>query len=388
MNNTSVFDARNDAFFAKALARNVRRAFASGGLGGAVRRILLLGRALRFHRKQAARRAMAAGNGKTVPGILIASVTRRCNLDCAGCYSKALRPDAMTGELSDERFLELFREAMDLGTGTIMIAGGEPLLRRKLIQGASRLKDIIIPVFTNATLVDESYLDLFASSCLVPIFSVEGDAAFTAERRGDGVHEAALSAAAALKERGALFGFSVTLTSANADAVLSDRFLKEVESMGASVLFLVEYVPITGNAELVLHDDQKAKLSRPGRFDTYGFMTVSLPGDEEAFGGCLAAGRGFIHVADDGALEACPFAPFSDCDVVVRPLAEALESPLMQEIRSRHKELTETKGGCALWNKRGWVASLGTCSAGTCSSAGADGEQKTKAAYDVTVATA
>ena len=69
-------------------------------------------------------------------------------------------------------------------------------------------------------------------------------------------------------------------------------------------------------------------------------------------------------------------------------------------------ELTETKGGCALWNKRGWVASLGTCSAGACSSAGAgsptgasksaeagglaetDSDQKTKAAGDVTVATA
>jgi hypothetical protein len=33
----------------------------------------------------------------------------------------------------------------------------------------------------------------------------------------------------------------------------------------------------------------------------------------------------------------------------------------MRAIRERHSELTETKGGCALWNKRGWVASLGSC---------------------------
>ncbi len=383
MNSNGVFDARNDAFFAKALARSVRYAAAGGGMRGALRRSVLLWQTFRFHKWQAARRTAAALEGRSVPGILIASVTRRCNLDCAGCYSKALRPAARAAgkpaepasqpaaELSDERFLELFREAISLGTGTIMIAGGEPLLRRNLIEGAARLKGPLIPVFTNGTLVDEAYLDLFASSHLVPVFSVEGDAAFTAERRGDGVHEAALAAAAALKRRGALFGLSVTLTSANADAVLSERFLREVESMGASVLFLVEYVPVTGKAELVLSDAQKAELGRPGRFDPYAFMTVSLPGDEEAFGGCLAAGRGFIHVADDGALEACPFAPFSDTDVASRPLAEALESPLMREIRSRHAELTETKGGCALWNKRGWVASLGACSAGARGSAGA-----------------
>jgi hypothetical protein len=75
----------------------------------------------------------------------------------------------------------------------------------------------------------------------------------------------------------------------------------------------------------------------------------------------------------------------------------------MREIRARHSELTETKGGCALWNKRGWVASLGACSAGTCSSAGAYGSagaatprerpylargEKNKGGHDVTVATA
>lgn len=383
MDSTGIFDARNNAFFAKAMARTAMRAFAGGGftagggLGGAVRRTLALAGAVRFQKRQAAVRAEAAHAGRQVPGILIASVTRKCNLDCSGCYSKALRPDGNGNELSDDRFLELFREAIAMGTSTIMIAGGEPLLRRNLIEGAARLKGILIPVFTNATLIDDDYLDLFASSRLVPIFSVEGDAAFTAERRGDGVHEAALEAAAKLKKRGALFGFSVTLTSANADAVLSERFLREVESLGASIFFLVEYVPVTGNAELVLSDAQKADLSRKGRFDSYGFMTVSLPGDEEAFGGCLAAGRGFIHIADDGALEACPFAPFSDVSVAERPLGEALDSPLMRAIRERHGELTETKGGCALWNKRGWVVSLGSC-----------GGEKRKAVRDENVASA
>jgi MoaA/NifB/PqqE/SkfB family radical SAM enzyme len=358
-----IFSERNREFFNRAARVAFGAALASGNPAAALAAAARYAAVAKFQGDQARKRSAAALRGRTVPGILIASVTRRCNLNCAGCYSKTLRPDA-SGELSDKRFLELFQEAADLGVGTLMIAGGEPLMRRSLLEGAARIPGIVVPVFTNGSLVDGPYLDLFSSGRVVPIFSVEGDAAFTAGRRGDGIHENVLRHAAELKKRGAVFGFSVTLTSRNADSVLSDRFLREVEKLGASALFLIEFVPVESGSEgLVLTDAQKADLSRPKRFDAYRFLTVSLPGDEEAFGGCLAAGRGFIHLSDDGSLEACPFAPFSDASAARTSLAEALESPLMRAIRERHGELTETKGGCALWNKRGWVASLGACAA-------------------------
>lgn len=359
----TIFNEKNREFFGRAARIAFGRAFAAGGPFKGIAAAARYAAMAKFQGAQARKRSAAALRGRAVPGILIASVTRRCNLSCTGCYSKTLRPDAST-ELPDRRFLELFQEAADLGVGTLMIAGGEPLLRRSLLEGAARIPGLVIPVFTNGALVDGPYLDLFSSGRVVPIFSVEGDAAFTAGRRGDGIHENVLRHAAELKRRGAVFGFSVTLTSANADSVLSDRFLREVEKLGASVLFLIEFVPVEAGSEgLVLTDGQKADLSRPKRFDDYRFLTVSLPGDEESFGGCLAAGRGFIHLSDDGSLEACPFAPFSDSSAARTSLREALDSPLMRAIRERHGELTETKGGCALWNQRGWVASLGTCSA-------------------------
>jgi len=80
-------------------------------------------------------------------------------------------------------------------------------------------------------------------------------------------------------------------------------------------------------------------------------------------GGRMSAGRGFIHLAPDGRIEACPFAPFSDCSAARSSLAEALESPLMRAIRERHHEPTESGGGCALANKGGWIASLSACAA-------------------------
>jgi len=324
----------------------------------------LVGR-LAFQRRQAQRRTAAARAGRAVPPILIASVTRRCNLDCAGCYSKELRPEGVGAtELSDERFLELFREAVDLGVGAIMLAGGEPLLRRNLLEATAELGGLAVPVFTNGTLVDESWLDLFASGKLLPVFSIEGEPAFTAERRGRGVHEAVIDRAAQLRRRGAAFGVSITLTSRNFEAALAPSFLERIDWLGASALFLVEYVPaVRGTEELALGPELHARLAADRRLDGLPYPVLRLPGDEAASGGCLAAGRGFIHLAPDGGVEACPFAPYSDRSAADAGLAEALDSPLMRAIRERHHELDSAGGGCALLDRGGWIASLSGCAA-------------------------
>jgi MoaA/NifB/PqqE/SkfB family radical SAM enzyme len=351
--------------FSSQLVDVCKRALATRGGSSGLRGLDVLA-ALGFQRRQTLRRAAAERRGETVPAVLIASVTRRCNLDCAGCYAKGIRPEGGSerAELSDDRFMELFEEAIDLGVGAIFVAGGEPLLRRSLLERLAALRGILVPVFTNGTLIDDEAASLFGRT-LVPVFSIEGDEAFTAERRGTGVHAAALARARAIREKGGIFGLSVTVTSRNVDLVLSPGFLGEVAAMGASVLFLVEYVPVApGTEALVLDDAQRARLNDPGLAAGLPYPIVKLPGDEEAYGGCLAAGRGFIHVAPEGRLEACPFAPFSDSDAGDSGLATALASPLMRAIRERHHELTETKGGCALRDKAGWVASLGACAAG------------------------
>lgn len=341
---------------------------ASKGRAGAFKPARLMEAAF-FQRGQAERRrrairaAASRGEDLAVPPILIASLTRRCNLDCEGCYSKALRPGAAP-ELSDARFLELFREALELGAGAILLAGGEPMLRRSLVEEASRLKGVLLPMFTNGTLMDESFLDLASGSSLVPILSIEGDVSETDGRRGPGIHGRALDLMESMRRRGMLFGASVTLSSRNADLVLSRDWLEGLAATGASVLFLVEFVPVAnGTEDLVLTPGQKARLESRDAFAGLPYPVVALPGDESEFGGCLAAGRGFVHLAADGALEACPFAPFSDTNAGEVGLRAALASPLMAALRKRHSELTETSGGCALWNKAGWVASLSACAA-------------------------
>ena len=84
----------------------------------------------------------------------------------------------------------------------------------------------------------------------------------------------------------------------------------------------------------------------------------AVPGDEDRFGGCLAGGRGFVHISADGDVEACPFAPFSDTNLRDSSLRDALQSELLATIRRNSDQLREGKGGCALWEKKEWLHSL------------------------------
>ncbi|MDX9827632.1 MAG: radical SAM/SPASM domain-containing protein [Spirochaetia bacterium] len=361
MDARALFDQNIRAFFTKLIQ----------GTGGSLRPIKLAEAAL-FQKRQEGRRRRAFKREIVVPPILIASITRQCNLHCEGCYSRSLRPHLSStvnaegensGELSDERFMELFREAIELGVSIILLAGGEPLLRKKLIEKASALPGIIFPVFTNGTLLDEEFLDLARGGTIVPILSIEGSQTETDSRRGEGIHGKALRWMAEMKRQGILFGTSITLTSRNASSALNRRFLESLGALGVSVLFIIEFVPVSpGTESLIVETRQRAMLNDSDHFAGLPFPVVALPGDEEAFGGCLAAGRGFVHVSPEGQLEACPFAPYSDTSLRSASLESALRSPLLAAIRDHHGELTETKGGCALWDKGGWIGALSACS--------------------------
>jgi MoaA/NifB/PqqE/SkfB family radical SAM enzyme len=83
-----------------------------------------------------------------------------------------------------------------------------------------------------------------------------------------------------------------------------------------------------------------------------------VPGDEKDFGGCLSAGRGFVHVSAEGNLEPCPFAPYSDINLKNTSLKDGLQSKFLQTIRDSEDQLGESGGSCALWAKREWKISL------------------------------
>lgn len=320
---------------------------------------------VRMRRAQRAaerRRALLAAEGVHVPPFMIISVTGRCNLSCTGCYAQAQQrqeePDMTPTEL-----LNVVQQGHDLGVGIMLLAGGEPMARADdLLTIAREVPDVMFPVFTNGTLLDESLVRrIRGQRNLVPVISLEGHAAETDARRGTGVAGQALAAIARMRRAGVFFGTSLTVTRLNIDTVLDERYLSSLIDLGCRLFFFVEYVPVREGTELLILDSaQRARLAAAvtSLQERFRGLFIAFPGDEEAFGGCLAAGRGFIHISPSGRVEPCPFAPYSDASVRDVPLRDALASPLLAAIRDNHDKLTETSGGCALWSQREWVQSL------------------------------
>jgi len=318
-------------------------------------RLPFLVRAVRDQVKAAKLRSHHAQAGLDVPPLLIASITKRCNFNCAGCYSKVLHQDPEE-EMSPEHFEELLREATDLGISIVMLAGGEPLTRRELLEIAARFPHITFPVFTNGSMIDEDYALFFGKNCnIIPVISIEGGQQQTDLRRGYGTFEAFRDAAWVLNRNRVYWGISITLTNDNYDLALSRNFARDINSLGSRLFFYVEYVPIDREGvSLVLSPSQKDALSSKVETLKHDLQAlfIAFPGDEDQYEGCLAAGRGFLHINPSGRVEPCPFAPFSDADLRCSSLKDVLASPLLAKIRSQHQLLSEGLGGCALWANR------------------------------------
>lgn len=296
--------------------------------------------------------------GVEVPPLLIVSTTENCNLSCKGCYACKRKDNEA---LSSERVVTLFDEASELGVSVVMLAGGEPLLSKHWLQAMSEHSELLGLVFTNGTLLDENRIEWFDTyRHVIPVLSIEGGETLTDARRGDGIYKIVTQGMQKLKECGIPFGVSITVTGTNIDEVLSDTFTKQLIENGSRLFIYVEYVPVeVGTEPLVLSKADKLRLNEYADKSAKQFLAlfVPFPGDEGMYGGCLAAGRGFVYISSSGNLEPCPFAPFSDQNVKTVSLKEALQSKLLSEVRHNHYLLKEGDGGCALWSNREFIKS-------------------------------
>jgi MoaA/NifB/PqqE/SkfB family radical SAM enzyme len=309
----------------------------------------------------ARRRAREARGGLHVPPIAIFSITNKCNLRCKGCYAQAIRGDA-PDELTPQKVRGIVEEADELGISFFVIAGGEPLTRPEIIDIARDFPHVIFLLFTNGLLLDEPLIDrLTRLRNVVPVLSIEGSQVETDERRGRGVHQRLEEKMRELKRAGVFFSLSLTVTRTNFDTVTDELFIRNAVAAGCKLFFHVEYTPIrAGTDEWVISDEQRLSMKSlvalfRARFPA---LFIAVPWDEEEQGGCLAAGRGFIHISASGDLEPCPFAPYSDANLLEVPLKEALRSRFLRLMRENHERFAETSGGCALWKNQEAVRAL------------------------------
>ena len=317
-------------------------------------------------KKPSKKRAQLETAGEHIPPFLIASITSSCNLHCAGCYSRcnnATEDTAPVDQLSDEDWMNVFDEADGLGVSFILLAGGEPLLRKGVIKAAATKPNILFPIFTNGVFISDEYFDLFDKNRnLVPIMSIEGHKEATDARRGEGIYEKLISNMETFKKNGQIFGNSVTVTTENFDDVLSDDFVSMLQGYGCKAVIYVEYVPVSEESKhLALEEASEERLrARIAELrEQYEDMVfISFPGDEKSSGGCVAAGRGFFHINSHGGAEPCPFSPFSDTNVMDMGLKGAISSRLFEVLQSGDILKDDHVGGCVLFEKKDQVEAI------------------------------
>ncbi len=315
-----------------------------------------------FLKSEKRRKKMLEIEGLEVPPFLISSISTTCNLHCKGCYARnnGIAEDNNTkrkNTLSGEQWKNIFTEASNMGINFSLIAGGEPLMRKDILEHIAEVKDMVFPVFTNGTLISPSYMEFFKKHLnMVPVISIEGTALGTDERRGQGVFKRAMQSMEMLKEEGLFFGTSITVTTENYHYVTSHEFIDKLRSYGCKIVFYVEYVPTEAGTEHLAFSDEHVtemeSLMAARRNAHADIIFLSFPGDEKALGGCLASGRGFFHIGPDGSAEPCPFSTFSDSNVATMGVRKALQSPLFRIIRAAKALGWEHTGGCTLFEHR------------------------------------
>jgi MoaA/NifB/PqqE/SkfB family radical SAM enzyme len=110
-----------------------------------------------------AMRHRAADEG--IPLHATLALTHRCNFRCVHCYvlPNAKAPET---ELSTEDWLALAQEAADAGCFSILLTGGEPLLREDFadIYLGIRKMGVHVMLFTNASRVDERVIEILQAA--------------------------------------------------------------------------------------------------------------------------------------------------------------------------------------------------------------------------------
>jgi MoaA/NifB/PqqE/SkfB family radical SAM enzyme len=321
----------------------------------ALRIIFLLRMFWRHWRADSRRKRLQRQVDGPIPSVLAISPTMRCNYNCQGCYSRGRPTD---NELSTAELNALFTEAEELGIHSIVLTGGEPLLRDDILDVVAKHRRILFFLITNGSLVTPEIAGHIArSGNTVLLVSIEGFASNTDQRRQPGTHDIVMRAFTSLRKAHAVFGFVATNTTANTSQLATDEFIDQMVAIGCAVGFFTEYVPCGPNPKPEWVLDEAARVAfheRVLEFRRHKPIVLSqFPDDEYGVENrCSGAGRTSLHINSQGDIEPCPFMPVAHENIRHGGLLVACQSPFLLAIREQPELLQRYQYACALYEHR------------------------------------
>lgn len=293
--------------------------------------------------------------GYPPPSFLTISPTKRCNLNCIGCYATSSSASAET--LPYSIVSRVIREQKsEWGSNFTVISGGEPFLYKSEGKNLYDLLDenstTFFLIYTNGTCISKEVARrLNELGNATPAISVEGLEKETDARRGKGIFKKILAAFENLQNEGVPYGISITATRHNADLVLSDEFIDFFfEKWGVIYAWLFQYMPIGRGytLDLMVTPEQRLRMFRRTRelINERGIFMADFWNSGTLSGGCISAGRsncGYIYIDWDGNVTPCVFNPYAVCNIMDiykegKTLSDVLNYPLMVAIRKWQKD--------------------------------------------------
>ncbi|MEW5896338.1 MAG: radical SAM protein [Nanoarchaeota archaeon] len=275
--------------------------------------------------------------GFGLPWFFVISPTARCNLKCVGCYAGEYTKD---DDLPIEEVDRLLTEAKELGIYFITISGGEPFLRKDLLDIFAKHNDMYFLVYTNGTMIDEELAKKLAElGNVAPGISIEGKEENTDKRRGAGVHKKVLQAMDNLRKHGVLFGYSATPSKLTSDVLMSDEFVDLMVEKGSAFGWYFQYVPIgrCPDVNLMSTPEQRNKLRLRIKElrKTKPLFIGDFWNDGPHVGGCIAGARpgGYFHINCKGDVEPCVFLHFAVDNIRKKKLAEVMQSDFFKALQ-------------------------------------------------------
>ena len=180
------------------------------------------------------------GNRKYGFKNLTLALTMNCNLSCDYCWQQHGTMPDMEKQTIDH-WLDFFLDSVNNTPNKILYYGGEPLLRLDLIEYSSKkMKQLckerkISPVkqhiFTNATLLTDTNLDILQKEGIFLILSIDGSPEVNAIHRHNSqnatLSDQIVKGISGLHSRNMKFGVCCTLSEADFDSNVTIRYILE-----------------------------------------------------------------------------------------------------------------------------------------------------------------
>ncbi|MBN1910645.1 MAG: radical SAM protein [Pirellulales bacterium] len=246
--------------------------------------------------------------GELFPPFLFLALTNACNLRCRGCW---ITGASDTRQLSPEEVDGVITAGKAQSAWFTTLLGGEPMMYPGVLDIPRRHPDCYFQIITNGLLLNDTSVDeIRALGNVTPLISLDGQEATNDARRGQGVFAAATEGMARLKQRKILFGVATTVTAANLDEVLSDRYVQDFIDRGAMYLWYYVFRPVgvDPSPELCVRRDQMLTVRRRllELRRRHPIILIDTYWDAAGQAVCPAAlGLGF-HIGPQGSIEPCP----------------------------------------------------------------------------------